>query len=68
MLVSDLVYDDEVDINCDYIIYNVKHAAEVVNTSRQGFRKLPCKILDMRVVSINTIAGILMIKADENEV
>lgn len=69
MLVSDLVYADGVDIECNFKIYDVTKEAEgtlLVDTAENWFRRIPCNILDMRVVSISAKEGELIIKARTN--
>lgn len=68
MLVSDLVYDDDVDIECNFKIFDVTKEAEgTLLAEGNWFRRIPCNILDMRVVSISAKEGELIIKAGTNE-
>lgn len=72
MLVGDLVYNDDFDCNCNYIIYDctepdVQHwcsnAKILFDTARDGYGKPLDAILDMKVKYITLSNNQLIIEA-----
>ena len=69
MLVGDLVYNNDFDVNCNYEIYdctNVEswHEAEMIyGTMRDGWSKPLNKILDMKIKYITTNHQSIVIEA-----
>lgn len=46
MLVGDLVYNDALDLECNYLIYENSSKNVLVNTKKNGFHKPLASILD----------------------
>ena len=47
MLVGDLVYNDALDLECNYLIYENSSQNVLVDTKKNGFHKPLASILDM---------------------
>lgn len=71
MLVSDLVYNDDFDCNCNYEIYDCTEegkqwgdGAEVIfSTKTDGLKKPSDAILDMKIKYITTNENAIIIEA-----
>lgn len=67
MLVSDLVYNDDFDCNCNYEIYDCteegKRAEVIFSTKIDGFKKPLDAILDMKIKYITTNENTIIIEA-----
>lgn len=63
MLVGDLVYNDALDLECNYRIYENLSKNVLVDTKKNGFHKPLASILDMTIQSITVFNDILIIMA-----
>ena len=69
MLVGDLVYNDNFDVNCNYEIYDCPddrtwhEAGCIFNTKIDGWHKPMDWILDMKIKYITTHDGAIIIEA-----
>lgn len=71
LLVGDLIFDDDVELNCHYAVYDCRYGeswqkAEVLYDSETDKFKPLDIILDMRVKNINISENKLIIEATEN--
>ena len=71
LLVGDLIYDDELDLNCNYVVYDCRYdvswqEAEVLYDSEIDKYKPLDIIVDMCVKCITITENKLIIEAVEN--
>lgn len=72
LLVGDLIYDDELDLNCRYAVYDCRYSdswqkSEVLYDSETDKFKPLDIVLDMRVKNISILENKLIIEATENQ-
>lgn len=69
MLVGDLIYSDDFDLNCNYAVYDCHNGKQwseapiLFNTAKNGYGKPLDKILDMHVGYITISDNVLIIEA-----
>lgn len=70
MLVGDLIYNNDFDVNCNYEIYDCTEKGRtwydskmILGTMRDGWKKPLDKILDMKIKYITTNHQSIVIEA-----
>lgn len=70
MVVGDLIYNDDFDVNCNYMIFDCsdknktwQEAELIFSTKRDGFVKPLDKILDMKISYITMSNSNIIIEA-----
>ena len=71
MLVGDLIYNNEFDCNCNYVVYDCTEEGKqwgndediIHSTKRDGFSKPLDSVLDMKIKYITTNDNMIIIEA-----
>lgn len=70
MILSDLIYNDDVDFNCNFEVYlgEWHNGTLLWSTSKNGWSRPPCSLLDKFVkyvtINVNTMAIVIEIEED----